>query len=186
MKKLHLISAIGFFVMFALGLTNSIISYFANGTFAYFEIFYFVCVLAAGFLMLSVNRVKMHELAAIIIASVGLIANTLVWSSTGYDSNPGSAALNGVMVAVVFLGLVYFLHSYFKVFSLQKFIWISCSVFGLFLIGMATYAFVSSLILGKGTLSGASLALVITSALSLISCLGIPLAEYLVITKKEN
>src|SRR5574344_1373292 len=171
MKKTNLIICLLFGLMLVLGVTNNVVGSILNSSTSYFEIFYFVCLAIGEALIIWSKRVPFHSLASIVIVGAGFGFNTLLWGiaglSTGYSYN---GLLNVLIAVMIFLSIIYFCHSYFKVFNLQKYIiaptlilMILILILGIYVLATLDYSLSSNYVVPT-----------VLSALSLLSCLGYP------------
>lgn len=179
MKKSYLISSILFGLMLILGVASSVISYVDSGVFGSFEILYFVCLILGAGMVLYAKRIEMHALASILIVSIGLGVNTFVW---GLNSQGYSLVLNVIIGCLSLLSIVYFAHSYFKVLKLQKFMWIFSMVFALVIVSLAIVKLAT---FDYQEASQIAIFANVISCVSLLSTIGLPIAEYLIIRERK-
>lgn len=179
MKKTFIISGVMLFAVAIIGITNWIIGYLTYGSFNLFEIFYLVCTILGGVLLIWATRIELHSFAGVAFASIGLIVNTLFWAN---KSSGVMVALNLIVAIVGILAIIYFSHSYFKVFSLQKFILIPTLVFIAAILAGAIACFIQSF---AGEPTGPEIVAGIFGAVSLLATCAIPVVQYLVIKNRK-
>ncbi len=95
-------------LMGVFGLLSNILSTVAYRSFAYFELFYFLCLALGIFLLLS--RRQEHFIGGILLVTLGYFVNCFFWSvrmASGF-----AQILNFLLTALILLSGIFLLHAY--------------------------------------------------------------------------
>ncbi len=163
---------IGFMVMLAMAIACSVISAVTFGAFAYFELFYLLCLAAGGVLLLTAEKAEHHLLAGFTLVSVGLFVNMLLW---GIDVKSGlSGWLNLVAASLTLLCAILLLHGSANLSKAKTALTVASSLHILLIVVLAIYNLADGL---AGTNSTLLNACYIVQNASLLSTVVLPLFQ---------
>ncbi len=169
------IPTIMYIVILVMGVLSGIISAVAFGSFAFFELFYFICI-ALGIVALISSKTKNHIAMSILLVSFGLSVNMLIWA---IEIQIGiSQVLNVVLSALCFISALFFIHTYYNIKKVKAISIICSAIWAIVIIALAVYNLCVSIIAANGALLNTCY---IIQNLSLISTIMIPIYEILCI-----
>ncbi len=160
-----------YIVILVMGVLSGVISAVAFGSFAFFELFYFICI-ALGIVALVSSKMKNHIPMSILLVSFGLSVNMLIWA---IDIQTGiSRLLNIVLSALCFISALLFVHAYGNVKKVKVVSTICSAIWVIVIIALAIYNLCVSITAANGVFLNTCY---IIQNLSLISTIMIPIYE---------
>ncbi len=168
-------------VVETMALASTIISSIVYDSFAYFEVFYLLCLALSMCVLFMAKKIKGHIVASIILFNLGFFVNCFIWSimlveGTGF-------ALNMVLTVLIFISGLVFTHAYFNAMNARKISFLTSIVLAIMIIVVAVFNVVTKL---SDELSTELIVTIIIQNLSLLSTLALPLMHSMFLMPDEN
>ncbi len=169
-----------FAVVGVMAIASAIISTVAYDSFAYFEVFYFVCIAASIVMLLTWGRAKYHFAASIAIITLGFLVNSLIWSLY----TDGTAEVLNLILTVLILGsAAAFVHAYLNANNLKRISLICSALTAIMIVVVAIYNLATKVSGDNDALWNACF---IIQNLSLMSTILIPFSQYLFLKNRPE